>query len=203
MSRVRNRQEKGEVKRLLNIRKAIKKIKPDFAREDSHRRPRLSRTSWRKPKGLHSKIRHRFKGNPHVPERGYRAPRAVRGLDFHGLRPVHTFKVKDLKGLNPELDSIVVPGTLGLRKRLQLVEEAKKLNLKVSNIKDIEAFLSEASKRVAERHKLREKTIKVKGEKAAEVSIEEKLEEKKEEKVDEERRKEEKKEMDAVLTKKG
>jgi len=42
--------------KLLKIRKQLKKRKPAFTRQDINRYPRLE-VKWRKPKGLHAKMR--------------------------------------------------------------------------------------------------------------------------------------------------
>ena len=39
---------------LLKLRKRIKKKKPRFVRQDSHKKPKLKK-KWKKPKGLQSK----------------------------------------------------------------------------------------------------------------------------------------------------
>ena len=46
---------------LLNVRKEMKERKPEFIRQDNPKRMKLN-YKWRKPKGVHSKIRHHFKG---------------------------------------------------------------------------------------------------------------------------------------------
>ena len=46
---------------LLELRRAMKRKKPDFIRQDSHKKAGLG-AKWRKPKGIHSKMRKKHKG---------------------------------------------------------------------------------------------------------------------------------------------
>ena len=46
----------NDIQRLLELRKRIKRKKPEFIRQDAHKKKSLE-SKWRKPKGLHSKMR--------------------------------------------------------------------------------------------------------------------------------------------------
>ncbi|HHC19264.1 MAG TPA: hypothetical protein ENK81_02535, partial [Euryarchaeota archaeon] len=48
-----------KVLRYLRIREKMKAKMPDFVRYDSHKVQRIG-TSWRRPKGLHNKMRKRY-----------------------------------------------------------------------------------------------------------------------------------------------
>ena len=58
---------------LLEIRQKMKSRKPAFIRQDNPKRPKL-KDVWRKPKGVHSKIRHHFKGRRKITSPDYNSP---------------------------------------------------------------------------------------------------------------------------------
>ena len=70
---------------LLNLRRAIKQKKPAFLRQKSKQIKRLGK-KWRKPKGLHSKLRLSKKGHSQSVSSGWRSPHKVRGLHRLGLK---------------------------------------------------------------------------------------------------------------------
>lgn len=119
------------LKRLLEVRAAMKKKKPEFVRSDANKMFRLSRTSWRLPRGRDNKIRRRIKGR--MPHPGYGVPKEVRGLNSTGLEEIIVRNVAGLEGLGPEKHLVRIGGTVGLKKRLDIVEEAGKKKLRVLN----------------------------------------------------------------------
>ena len=72
-------------KELLGIRKKQKSRKPNFARQDSHKKAEI-KTRWRAARGLHSKVRLGFKGYRKKPSQGYRSPAKVRNTHPSGLK---------------------------------------------------------------------------------------------------------------------
>ena len=69
------------ISELLKLREEIKENKPDFIRQEYPARKNLKKT-WRKPKGIHSKMRKKKLGKRKQPSVGYKSPRLVRGLRF-------------------------------------------------------------------------------------------------------------------------
>ena len=88
-----------ETERLLEIRRRIKSRKPEFIRQDYHKKPGLKR-KWRKPKGLHSKLRLNKRGKYKKVSKGYRSPWQVRGLHKTGLEERIVNNIKQLDGLD-------------------------------------------------------------------------------------------------------
>jgi len=181
-----------QINALLELRNKIKNKKPEFIRQDNPKRKKLN-YKWRKPKGIHSKIRHHFKGRRKMPSPGYKSPAAVKGLHSTGLEMVRVFSVDEVSKIKKESQGIIVSGTVGKRKKLEILRKAKELNLAVFNLKidesiqKIEYFLSS----------------KAKGKKEAKTKEEKKEEQKAKESLTEEEKKEsEKKEKDRILTKK-
>ena len=81
--------------KLLKARRKLKAKKPDFIRQDSHKKARLS-SSWRRAKGLQSKVRYGMKGYRRAVSVGYGSPAAVKGLSREGLLPVIVNNISEL-----------------------------------------------------------------------------------------------------------
>jgi len=124
------KEAKDLIARLLEIRKIIKRKKPDFIRQDAHKKPRLG-FKWRKPRGKQSKMRLRKKGHRKMPTPGYGSPKEVEGLLWNGLRPIVVHNVKELNSLDANKHIVIIASTVGLKKKLQIFEEATKKGLKV------------------------------------------------------------------------
>jgi len=119
----------------IKIPKWVRELKlkrPKFVRQESWRYIRL-KPNWRKPKGKDSKMRLQVKGWPPLVKVGYRTPRTYRGLHPSGYKEVLVYRPDDLEGLNPEVHAVRIAGSVGMRKRLVILEEAEKLGLKVLN----------------------------------------------------------------------
>ena len=121
-----------EVKRLLRLREKMKRKRPDFVRQESWRYVRV-KESWRKPRGIDSKMRLKVKGWPRSPEVGYRGPRAVRGLHPSGFEEVIVHNVDELREVDPERQAVRIAHTVGSRKRAEIVAEAERLGIVVLN----------------------------------------------------------------------
>lgn len=106
--------------------------RPRFVREESWRYKRV-KESWRAPKGKTSRVRRSKKGWPAVVKIGYSRPRATRGLHPSGLREILVWRPKDLGSLDPKLHVGRIAHTVGEKKRVQILEEAKKANIRILN----------------------------------------------------------------------
>lgn len=122
----------NEKSRLLEVRREKKRNKPDFARQESWRYVRVKET-WRKPKGIDSKMRQRKKGWPKSPSIGYRGPRKVRSLHPSGFKEVLVQNMSDLEGIDPRSQAARIAGAVGKKKRLEIIERADKLGIRVLN----------------------------------------------------------------------
>ncbi len=183
---------------LLELRNKIKSRKPEFIRQDNPKRMKLN-YKWRKPKGVHSKIRHHFKGRRKMPSPGYKSPAEVKGLHADGLKMVRAYSAEDLAGIKKN-EGIIMPKSVGMRKRLEILKKAKELNIRVLNIN-----LDEAAKKIEDfiNSKKKKETKEAKKEPVKETKKHEEPKETKEQKemTDEDKKEAEKKERDKVLTK--
>ncbi|MBI2656012.1 50S ribosomal protein L32e [Candidatus Woesearchaeota archaeon] len=181
---------------LLELRSRIKGKKPEFIRQDNPKRMKLN-YKWRKPKGIHSKIRHRFKGRRKMPSPGYKSPAAVKGLHATGLKMIIVSSPADLGKISKANEGVIIAGSVGSRKRLEILKKASEMKIIVLNlnteesIKKIEDFMNSKKKK---EHK------EIKKEPASEHKKAEEAKEP-ENATDEQKKKAEKQEKDRVLTK--
>lgn len=192
-----------EIKDLLEKRKATKKKMPDFIMQDAHKLSRLKK-KWRRPRGSDSKMRQGFKSYCKSVEPGYGSPKEVKGMDRSGLYPVRVESIKILEKINKEKQGIIIKSCVGKKKKVDIINKAKELNIKILNIKDSEKYLSDIEVEMKSRKDERTKKKKLKEDKKVKEEKKEKKEEKLSDKIisEEEKAKEEKKEKDKILTKK-
>ena len=132
-----------------------------------------------------------------MPSPGYKSPRIVRGLHALGLIMVRVFSVNDVKKIKKESEGIVIPKSVGMKKRLEILRKSKEFDIKILNlniddgIKNIEIFIN--SKKKADAKEVKKEFKETKKEEPR----------KEEQKLSDEQKKElEKKEKDKLLTKK-
>jgi large subunit ribosomal protein L32e len=122
----------------LSFRAKQKKKQPAFRRQEWYRYKRLSRSSWRKPSGLQSKVRLNRKYRPPMARIGYRKISSVRGLHPSGFEEVLVHKSSDLEGLDPETQAVRIGARVGNRKRLDIHDRANSLGIRILNQRKIE-----------------------------------------------------------------
>ncbi|HYD03499.1 MAG TPA: 50S ribosomal protein L32e [Alphaproteobacteria bacterium] len=136
-------------KKLLEVRKTIKDRKPEFKQQNFGKKKRIS-DKWKRPRGIQSKMRHRFKGYPIMVSSGWRSPVEVRGLTNKGFETVIVSNVKELEAVGHK--AIIIAGTVGNKKRLEIIHAAEKLKIHVVNIKT-DKFKAQIAKEKADKEK--------------------------------------------------
>lgn len=185
----RNTGRMKDLKTALELRNRMKKKKPEFIKQDAYKKDKLKK-NWRQPKGRHSKMRLKLKGHKFQPSMGYSSPRIVRGLTRQGLKEVNVHSLDDLNGIQKD-EGVMIGGTVGLRKKINILKKAKELKVTVLNIKNIDEFIKKSEEKFLakkEESKQREEDKKKSKEEAVKRAEEKKKEEEK--KTEEEQKKE-------------
>lgn len=123
----------SETKRLLQVRARQKKKKPDFKRYDSQKKKRVAANSWRRPRGLHNKLRRHVSAKGGWVKSGYGSPKAVRGFHPCGLDEVLVLNLSDIEKIDPETQAARISSNIGARKKEMIKNRAAELGLKVLN----------------------------------------------------------------------
>lgn len=121
-----------EYRRLLNVRKKQKAKKPVFRQTDSHKKKKLE-DKWRRPRGLHNKMRIGIKGKSALVKAGYGSPARVRGLHPSGFEEVLVSNINQLEHINAKTQAVRISGSVGRKKRQLIQNKAVELGLKVLN----------------------------------------------------------------------
>lgn len=117
----------------LKKRAEVDSRRPEFLRQEWHRRKRLQTAKWRKPRGGHSKMRQHYGYRSPVVSIGYGSPREARFLHPSGFREVMVHNVNDLAKIRPEQEAARVAHSVGMKKRLEIEEKADELKIRVLN----------------------------------------------------------------------
>ena len=121
-----------EKRRLLKVRKKLNQKRPKFNAFESWRFVKI-KPRWRKPRGIDNKMRTNEKGWPKVANIGWGGPAAVRGLHPIGKKEVLISNVNNLRTIDNETQVVRISRTVGGKKRVQILEEAEKLGVKILN----------------------------------------------------------------------
>ena len=125
--------------RALKVRERVKAKKPDFRRQESWRYKRV-KESWRRPRGMDSKMRKKVKGWPKSPRVGYRGPREARGLHPSGYTEVLVHNVDDVDRVDPKTQAVRIAHTVGARKRVEISARAKERGIHILNPREEEGI---------------------------------------------------------------
>ena len=116
----------------LAKRAVISGNRPAFKRQEWFRYQKLGE-SWRRPRGIHSKMRRGMKRRPPMVEIGYGGPALVRGLHPSGFEEVMVYNVDGLEDIDPKTQAARIGGTVGVKKRIAIENRAKELGIRVLN----------------------------------------------------------------------
>ncbi len=116
----------------LAKRAIISGKRPAFKRQEWFRYKMLGE-KWRRPKGIHSKMKRGLKRRPPMVEIGYGGPAKTRGLHPSGFEEVLVYNVDDLENIDPKKQAVRIGGTVGTKKRITIEDRAKELGIRVLN----------------------------------------------------------------------
>jgi len=116
----------------LAKRAIISGRRPAFKRQEWFRYSKLGE-KWRRPKGIHSKMKRNLKRRPPVVDIGFRGPRAARYLHPSGFEEVLVHNIDGLENIDPKVQAVRIGGTVGTRKRIQIEDRAAELGIRVLN----------------------------------------------------------------------
>ena len=117
----------------LSKRAEVDGRRPEFLRQEWYKRKRLQGAKWRKPRGMHSKMRQHYAYRRNVVSIGYGSPKEARYLHPSGFKEVMVHNVKDLARINPETEAARVAHQVGMKKRLAIEAKADELKIRVLN----------------------------------------------------------------------
>jgi len=116
-------------------RTIVKKRTKKFVRHQADQFKRIARSSWRKPKGIDSRVRRRFKGAIPMPSIGYGSDKRTRNIHPNGFKSVVINNVAELELLmmHNRIYAATVAHAVSSRVRREIIERAEQLAIRVTN----------------------------------------------------------------------
>merc|ERR1711937_144803 len=114
----------------------VKKHTAPFKRHQWNRHSKLNHVvTWRKPKGIDSRVRRRFKGTLRMVNIGYGNNKQTRHIMPNGFKKFPVSNLKDLEMLlmQNRVYAAEIAHNVSARKRKEIVERAAQMNVKVLN----------------------------------------------------------------------
>merc|ERR1712153_220827 len=110
--------------------KIVKKRTLKFVRHQSDQFIRIRDSSWRKPKGIDSRVRRRFKGTLPHPKIGYGSDKRTRNLMPNGFYKflVHNVKEVELLMMHNRTYAAEIAHDVSSSKRKDIILRAEQLN---------------------------------------------------------------------------
>jgi large subunit ribosomal protein L32e len=117
------------------MEKKLKRKKPKFLRQDSHKMMKLGKgikkkQKWRAAKGRQSKIRLHRKGHAQRPRIGWGSAQEVRNL-VSGVGIVRIENIKSLESVKKGEGIIIA--SIGKKKRDEIIKKANEMKIKILN----------------------------------------------------------------------
>ena len=107
------------------------KKKPKFLRQGTYLKK--VKKVWRRPRGVHSKLKVHEKSKGSLPNVGYGAPKKMRRLHPSGLKEVMVYNLTDIENINKEKEAGRLSSGIGQKKKKIIVERAKQLKIRILN----------------------------------------------------------------------
>lgn len=147
--------KKKDMKHALAVKTTLRRKAPRFTRQDAHKKKRLGWT-WRKAKGLQSKVRLRLKHHKRVVKTGYGTPVLVKNSTVKGVFPVRVYNENEVSKLKQGQGAIIAAGT-SIKTKMAIIDACAKAGLPVMNINQ-EKFRTAFEKFVQDKKEKKEKT---------------------------------------------
>ena len=201
----KNQDDQSQIKTQLSYRKHLKTRKPNFIRQDAHKKVKLGE-KWRKPKGIQSKMRLHRKGYRKSVSKGYKSPVLIRGALSNGLFPVYVDNLSKLESVDPKTQAIIIMAKTGIRKKIDIIKKAQELKINIANVKDPIKYLKEVEDKQKQKAEAKKQKVKDKEEKKKKLEKKSEKESKKKDSIEniadeaENSEEEKKKEQDKLLT---
>ena len=80
-------------------------------------------------------MRKNLKYRPSKVRIGFRGPRDVRGIHPSGFEEILIHTVNELNDINPKQQAVRIGGTVGMKKRLEILKKAEELDIRILNMK--------------------------------------------------------------------
>ncbi|MCD6576356.1 MAG: 50S ribosomal protein L32e [Nanoarchaeota archaeon] len=110
-------------------------------------RKRVKET-WRKPKGMHGRVKKLLSYHKGAsPDIGYASPKSIKGIHTSGLKIVEIKNISQLEKVNPKEEAIKI-ANVGKKKKIEIVEKALSMKIKIVNLRKPEEYLKENKKEV-------------------------------------------------------
>jgi large subunit ribosomal protein L32e len=92
-------------------------------------------TSWRKPRGIDSPVRRRYKGQKAMPNKGYGSDRRTKYVHPDGFKHFIVYNVQDLHMLLMQNRKYagVIAANVGAKARKSIVRKAHELDVRLTN----------------------------------------------------------------------
>jgi large subunit ribosomal protein L32e len=126
------------------------KSRPKFLRQEWFRHGNIRRKwlKWRRPRGVHSKLREHVKGKGFAPMPGYGTDARLKNVHPCGLYEVAVCNAAELRRLDPKTQAGRIAKGVGGLKRAEMQAEAERLGIRILNPKKI--TIRKTEKKVAE-----------------------------------------------------
>jgi large subunit ribosomal protein L32e len=114
----------------------FRKRKPGhkFIRQDRFRFNKLE-AKWRRPRGLHSKMRRSLKNEGLIPKTGYGTPKRIRHKLRNGFMPKLVHNMNELQMINSKKEAVVFSKRIGLKKILEFYNYCRNKNIRIVNLR--------------------------------------------------------------------
>ncbi|MFT4312781.1 MAG: eL32 family ribosomal protein [Candidatus Woesearchaeota archaeon] len=156
-------------KDIQEVKQHIKSKRPTFIRSGATHIKRVSRSGYRKPKGVHNKVGNNKKGRRTTIKTGFGYPKITRNVRADGLNIKYVSSETDIAHIDPKTDIVILASSLGSRKRIEIVELLSKKSIKIDGIEDASSYISQIQESVKKRKSEQQKKIDVRNKKKDEA----------------------------------